>query len=138
MTMKIKRRHKDGAEVSTDSLSDIMFFLLIFFLIPSTLVNPSVIKINLPSSENNQQIDTKPIALVVTKDRQYFLNNNKTPVEPEDLEAALTALINQMKEPTIILKVDNGLTVQDLVNVLQLGAKLKVKMVLGTKPPNAS
>ena len=133
--MKIKRRHKEGAEVSTDSLSDIMFFLLIFFLILSTLVNPSVIKINLPSSKANQQIDTKPIALVVTKDLQYYLNNKL--VEPVDLERELVAAISLMKEPTVILKVDNALTVQDLVNVMQMGAKLKVKMVLGTKPPNA-
>ena len=74
--MKINRRHREGAEVSTDSLSDIMFFLLIFFLILSTLVNPSVIKINLPSSKANQQIDTKPIALVVTKDLQYLSTTN--------------------------------------------------------------
>ena len=133
--MKIRRRHKEGAEVSTDSLSDIMFFLLIFFLILSTLVNPSVIKINLPSSKNNQQIETKPIALVVTKDLQYYLNNKL--VEPVDLERELVAAISLMKEPTVILKVDNSLTVQDLVNVMQIGAKLKVKMVLGTKPPNA-
>lgn len=133
--MKIKRRHREGAEVSTDSLSDIMFFLLIFFLILSTLVNPSVIKVNLPSSRNNQQIETKPIALVVTKDLHYYLNNK--PVDPIDLETELMAAISLMKEPTVILKVDNALTVQDLVNVMQIGAKLKVKMVLGTKPPNA-
>lgn len=134
--MKIRRRHKEGAEVSTDSLNDIMFFLLIFFLILSTLVNPSVIKINLPSSKNNQQIETKPIALVVTKDLQYYLNNK--PVDILSLESELGAAIAEMKDPTVILKVDNSLTVQDLVNVMQIGAKLKVKMVLGTKPPNAN
>ena len=126
--MKIRRRHKEGAEVSTDSLNDIMFFLLIFFLILSTLVNPSVIKINLPSSKNNQQIETKPIALVVTKDLQYYLNNK--PVDILNLESELGAAIAEMKDPTVILKVDNSLTVQDLVNVMQIGAKLKVKMVL--------
>jgi biopolymer transport protein ExbD len=134
--MKIRRRHKEGAEVSTDSLNDIMFFLLIFFLILSTLVNPSVIKINLPSSKNNQQIETKPIALVVTKGLQYYLNNK--PVDAMNLESELVATMAQMKDPTVILKVDNALTVQDLVNVMQIGAKLKVKMVLGTRPPNAN
>ncbi|HEY4800397.1 MAG TPA: biopolymer transporter ExbD, partial [Bacteroidia bacterium] len=122
--MKIRRRHKEGAEVSTDSLSDIMFFLLIFFLILSTLVNPSVIKINLPSSKANLQFDTKPIELVVTKDLQYYLNNKL--VDVVNLEKELVAAMSQMKEPTVILKVDNSLTVQDLVNVMQIGAKLKV------------
>ena len=133
--MKIRRRHREGTEVSTDSLNDIMFFLLIFFLIVSTLANPSVIKINLPNSKANQTIETKPIALVVTKDLQYYLNNNQ--VDVMNLESELVAAMSQMKEPTVILKVDNALTVQDLVNVMQIGAKLKVKMVLGTKPPNA-
>ena len=133
--MKINRRHREGAEVSTDSLSDIMFFLLIFFLILSTLVNPSVIKINLPTSKPGQQIDTKPIALVVTKDLQYYLNNK--PVDVINLEGELLAAVGQMKEPTVVLRLDNSLSVQDLVNVMQIGAKLKVKMVLGTKPPNA-
>lgn len=133
--MKIRRRHREGTEVSTDSLNDIMFFLLIFFLIVSTLANPSVIKINLPNSKANQTIETKPIALVVTKDLQYYLNNKQ--VDVMNLEGELISAIKEMKEPTVILKVDNGLTVQDLVNVMQIGAKLKVKMVLGTKPPNA-
>ena len=133
--MKIKRRHREGAEVSTDSLSDIMFFLLIFFLILSTLANPSVIKVNLPSSKNNVVFDTKPIALVVTKDMEYYVNNK--PVDAMNLESELVAAMSLVKEPTVILKVDNSLTVQDLVNVMQIGAKLKVKMVLGTKPPNA-
>lgn len=133
--MKIIRRHREGAEVSSDSLSDIMFFLLIFFLILSTLVNPSVIKVNLPTSRPSQQIDTKPIALVVTKDLQYYLNNK--PVDVMNLESELTAAVSRVKDPTVILKVDNSLTVQDLVNVMQIGARIKVKMVLGTKPPNA-
>ena len=133
--MKIRRRHREGTEVSTDSLNDIMFFLLIFFLIVSTLANPSVIKINLPNSKANQTIETKPIALVVTRDLQYFINNKA--VDVINLEAELISAVKEMKEPTVVLKVDNGLTVQDLVNVMQIGAKLKVKMVLGTKPPNA-
>jgi biopolymer transport protein ExbD len=132
--MKINRRHREGAEVSTDSLSDIMFFLLIFFLILSTLVNPSVIKINLPSSKANQQIQTKPIALVMTKERLYYLNNKL--VDAMNLESELVNAMNLVKDPTVILKVDNSLTVQDLVDVMQIGAKLKVKMVLGTRPPN--
>ena len=112
-----------------------MFLLiLIFFLILSTLVNPSVIKVNLPSSKANQQIHTKPIALVMTKDRQYYLNNKL--VDAMNLESELVTAMNQVKDPTVILKVDNSLTVQDLVDVMQIGAKLKVKMVLGTKPPN--
>jgi biopolymer transport protein ExbD len=133
--MNLRRKHREGTEVSTESLNDIMFFLLLFFLILSTLVNPSVIKVNLPSSKNSQQIDTKPIPLTVTKERAFILNNQ--PVEFSNLEAAIVTAITGMKEPSIILNFDNSLTIQDLVDVMQIGAKLKVKMLIGTKPPNA-
>lgn len=129
------RRHREGAEVSTESLNDIMFFLLLFFLILSTLVNPNVIKVNLPSSKNNQQVETKPVPLTVTKEHQYYINNKL--VELGNLETEISAAVKEMKEPSIILHFDNTLSVQDLVDVMQIGAKLKVKMVLGTKAPNA-
>ena len=128
------RRHKESAEVSTESLNDIMFFLLLFFLILSTLVNPNVIKVNLPASKNNQQVEMKPVPLTVTKDHQYYLNNQL--IKLGNLETAILNSVKEMKEPSIILHFDNSLSVQDLVDVMQIGAKLKVKMVLGTKQPN--
>ena len=133
--MNIKRRHRESAEVSTESLNDIMFFLLLFFLILSTLVNPSVIKVNLPTSQNHTSIEMRPIPLVINKDRQMFLNNKA--VELNNLEASILAETGKMDKPAIILQFDNTLSIQDVVDVLQIGAKLKVKMVLGTKPPNA-
>jgi biopolymer transport protein ExbD len=133
--MNLRRRHKEGAEVSTESLNDIMFFLLLFFLILSTLVNPSVIKVNLPSAQQSQSISIKPIPLVVTADRKFYLNNHE--VQLQDLESAITRELKDVKDPSIILQFDSKLTVQDIVDVMQIGAKLKVKMVLGTKPPNA-
>lgn len=133
--MDLKRRHREGAEVSTESLNDIMFFLLLFFLILSTLVNPSVIKLNLPTSKNNQRIEAKPIPLAVTHDHKYYVSNR--PVEFSNLEAELQTAIKGIPEPTIVLQFDNDLTVQDMVDVMQIGARLKIKMVIGTKPPNA-
>lgn len=133
--MKIRRRHKEGTEVSTDSLNDIMFFLLIFFLIISTLVNPGSIKINLPSSIDKPIAHAKPVVLAVTSDFQYYFDNKQ--IDVVNLESVITSWMGQVQDPTILLQVDKSLSVQDLVNVMQIGAKLKVKMVLGTKPPNA-
>lgn len=132
--MNLKRRHKEGAEVSTESLNDIMFFLLLFFLIISTLVNPSVVKLTLPNSKQSQEMHKQPIIVEVSKDLQYVVNH--TPVSFSDLEPAISIEMNRTKEATVVLKFDNSLSVQDLVDVLQIGDKLKVKMVLATKPPN--
>ena len=107
-------------------MNDIMFFLMLFFLIISTLLNPNVIKLTLPSSRNNQAIHHKEVVLSITKDLQYFIDNK--PVAADQLESSL-----QMG-----IRCDNSLTVQDLVNVLQIGNKLKVKMILATKTPNGT
>ncbi|HEX2618373.1 MAG TPA: biopolymer transporter ExbD [Flavobacteriales bacterium] len=129
--MNLRRRQREGAEVSTESLNDIMFFLLLFFLIISTMANPNVIKLMLPKSANNEKAIKLPVNLAVNKEKQYFIN--KTPVAFDQLEAALTDAVNGMAEPTVILNVDRELSVQDLVDVMQIGAKLKIKMVLGTQ-----
>ena len=85
--MKLKRRHKFRAEVATASLNDIMFFLLLFFLIIATVVNPNVIKILLPKSDSNQTLSKKQISLTITADKTYFLD--KEPVSFQQLEPKL-------------------------------------------------
>ncbi len=133
--MKLKRRHKEGAEVSTESLNDIMFFLLLFFLIISTLANPSVIKLTLPNSKSAEQLQKQQVTVEVSADHQYVVN--KTPIPFADLENALKIELAKIaSSPTVVLKFDNSLTVQDLADVMQIGYSLGVKMVLATKPTN--
>ena len=132
--MKIKRRHKEGAEMSTESMNDIMFFLLLFFLIISTLANPSVLKLTLPSSKPAEQLQKQQITIEVDANHQYVIN--KTPIAFTDLENALKFEIAKTQSPTVVLKFDNTLTIQDLADVMQIGYGLGVKMVLATKATN--
>jgi biopolymer transport protein ExbD len=134
--MNFRKQNKFSAEVSTSAMNDIMFFLMLFFLIISTLLNPNVIKLTLPSSKNNQAIHHKEIVLSITKDLQYFIDNK--PVQQAELESVIQQNISKSPDATIILRCDNSLTVQDLVDVLQIGNKLKVKMILATKTPNGT
>lgn len=133
--MNLRRRNKHTPEISTGSLNDIMFFLLLFFLIISTLINPSVIKLLLPNSRYSQQVHKQPVVVSVTKDLQYFVNN--APVSFGDLETAIGVEVKRLNDPTVVLRFDNALTVQDLVDVLQIGDRLKVKMILATKSPSS-
>jgi biopolymer transport protein ExbD len=132
--MNLRTKNKFRAEVSTSSLSDIMFFLMLFFLIASTMVSPSVIKLTLPKSQYNQTVRKTEIAVSITKDLKYYVNNKE--VEFSGLEKELFDQIQKVKEPTVVIRVDNSIPVQDLVNVMQVGNKLKVKMILATKSPN--
>ena len=128
--MNIKRNKHFKPEVSTSSLNDIMFFLLLFFLIVSTLANPNVIKLLLPSSNAAQNINKQQITISVTENKEYFIDNTK--VSLRDIESILKARIANIQEPTIVLRFAYNLSVQDLVDVLEVGTRLKVKMVLAT------
>jgi biopolymer transport protein ExbD len=129
--MKIKRRHDFKAEVATASLNDIMFFLLLFFLIVSTFANPHVIRLFLPKANSSQTIAKKQITLSITKKKLYYIDEK--PVLFQDIQSELTALKAQLPDVTIVVRADAGLTIQDLVDVLQIGSNLDVKMILATE-----
>jgi biopolymer transport protein ExbD len=128
--MKIKRRHTFAAEVATSSMNDIMFFLLLFFLIVSTLVNPNVIKVLLPKSSETQAINKKTINLTVTKNKEFFINNK--PVPAAQLEQQIIKAAEGLEQPTLVLYIPRDLEIQDLVDVLKIGVKNKIKVVLAT------
>lgn len=125
------RKHRFSAEIGASSMSDIMFFLMLFFLIVSTLVNPSVIKLMLPKAKSSQTLSKQQFTLDVAPDKTYYLNNRL--LSFDQIEPQLKSMISGITEPTIVLRVDQTLTVQDLVDVLEIGNRLKVKMVMATK-----
>jgi len=125
------RKKKDfAAEVFTSSMNDIMFFLMLFFIIISTLLNPSMIKVSLPKSKSSQSIQKKEINLTMTKEKIYFVNNTQVPFDA--LETQLKKELVHYPDAFIMLRFDNTLPIQDLVNVLSLGNKLNAKMIIAT------
>lgn len=133
-----RRGHRE-AEVSTDSLNDIMFFLLLFFLILSTMVSPNAIKINLASSKNTKPINNpnnKPVHLAVTNDRKYFVDNKE--VGLGDLETVIADKIKGQTEPSLVMHLDKDLSIQDEVDILQICDRLKCKPILATKPTHGN
>ncbi len=134
--MNIQRKRRFKPEVSTSSLNDIMFFLLLFFLIVSSLANPNVIKLLLPDSKSAQTLDKQQITISVTRDKRYFIDNQQ--ISFRDIEQILKNKISAIKEPTVILRLENSLSVQDLVDVLEIGTRLNVKMVMATNKKTGS
>lgn len=129
--MNIRRNKHFKPEVSTSSLNDIMFFLLLFFLIVSTLANPNVIKVLLPNSKSAQNLNKQQINLTVTADKKYFINQKE--VSLGQVETELQNQIKDIENPTIILRFAKDLSVQDLVDVLEIGVRLNLKMVMATQ-----
>src|SRR3954468_11026598 len=104
--MNLRTRRQRTIEVYTASLSDIMFFLLLFFLITSTLATPNVLKLLLPNAKSASQNIKHPISISVTGDLQYAVNN--TPVSADIIEPTLRTLIADQTDPTALLRVDKS------------------------------
>jgi biopolymer transport protein ExbD len=98
--MAIKRNKRFHAEVATSSLSDIMFFLLLFFLIISTLANPNVIRMTLPKSKTNEKTNKQLITLSVTEEKRFFVD--KEEVAFEKLEETLLSKMDASKDQTVV------------------------------------
>lgn len=130
--MAIKRNKRFHAEVATSSLSDIMFFLLLFFLIISTLANPNVIRMTLPKSKTNEKTNKQLITLSVTDDKRFFID--KEEVDFGQLEDKLLSKMAPEKQQTVVIRIPSTMQVQNLVDVLQIGVKNKLKFVIATSP----
>ena len=131
--MNLRSERKQAFEIFSNSFSDIMFFLMLFFLIASTMITPGTIKLMLPQANNTQSMNKPPkeIAISVTKDLKYFIDNKE--VKFLEIEPILRNIKNESKsEVHAIVRCDNAIAVQSLVDVLQIGSRVDVKMVLAT------
>jgi biopolymer transport protein ExbD len=131
--MNLRKRNRGAsAEVHTSAMNDIMFFLLLFFLIASTMTNPNVVKLMLPKSDSGQAVSKKTITVSITKELEYYIE--KQPVPLERLEASLQAYKQQAQELTIVLYVDKTVAIQDVVQIMDIANRLNIKLVLATDP----
>ena len=131
--MNLRKRHRGAsAEVHTSAMNDIMFFLLLFFLIASTVTNPNVIKLVLPKSSSGQSVSKKTITVSVTKDLKYYVDKKEVPVDA--LQTTLAGYKTVATELTIVLYVDKTVAIQDVVQVMDIAQKLNIKLVLATEP----
>ncbi|MEG1498135.1 MAG: biopolymer transporter ExbD [Bacteroidales bacterium] len=135
--MAIQSRHKISSNFSVASMSDLVFLLLIFFILLSTLVSPNAIKLLLPSSES-KTMAKQNYTVYINDQYQYFVE--QTMVESADLPISIAQLTASNPEATIVLRSDQTVPVQYVVNVLdavnrvneQRGSKLKT--ILATSP----
>ena len=127
-----KKNLRASAEVNTSAMNDIMFFLLLFFLIASTVTNPNVIKLMLPKSSSGQAVSKKTITVSISKELRYYVDKKEVPVE--QLAATLQSYTKVATELTIVLYVDKTVAIQDVVQVMDTAQKLNIKLVLATEP----
>ncbi len=126
-----RKRRVFHDEDAMAAMNDIMFFLMLFFLIISTMANPNVIKVLLPKADNSNTIAKQPLSLTVTEDLKYFLNADE--ITKEELEDGLRKAVESNNgDKTVTLRFAKELSTQELVDVLAIGVKLELNMVLST------
>lgn len=130
--MQLRRKSRMTSEVSTHSLSDIMFFLMLFFLIMSTMVAPSVVKINLPKTNAGKALSKQNIVLAIDSNLTYYLNNEQITFDELEPKLATYVSADTAAQPNIVLQASRSIQVQDLVDVMTVANKLKLKMALAT------
>ncbi len=135
--MAIETRNKIDTNFSTASMSDLVFLLLIFFMLTSTLVAPNAIKLLLPSS-HSKTMARQTVTVYINASRHFYLEDK--PVSPAGLKKALYSKIKAQKEATIVLRADKTVPVQDIVTVIDVVNQLnnehhnKYKIILATRP----
>lgn len=129
--MNLRKRQRPHVEVHTSALNDIMFFLLLFFLLASAVVNPNVVKLFLPRSNSGQAIPQKTITVSINKELEYFVEKEKVPFE--SLEAKILPYQQASPDLTIILYADKSIAIENVVNLTDIANKLKIKLVLATE-----
>jgi biopolymer transport protein ExbD len=129
--MAINNKYKVGISFSNAGMSDIVFLLLLFFMLTSTLVQPTALKVLLP--KGTTQSNARPMTTVsITKDHQYYIEDQ--PINIENLEAALQAKVGSNPEIYISVHADRSVPLEYVVNVMNIAAKNQYKLILATTP----
>jgi biopolymer transport protein ExbD len=126
--MNLKRRHKDDAEVHTGPLNDILFILLLFFLIVSTLANPNVVRLSQPKSKSDTKAK-QTVVVSINANKQFFVGT--TMVAVGDLKAKLQpVLAKETDQPSIVINADKSVSIDDVVTVMRIARELGARTVL--------
>ena len=141
--MALKRQHESLSVFSMASLTDVIFLLLIFFMVTSTLVFPSAMEVNLPQS--TQQTALKPTTRIyIDQDMNMFATQTQDgqesalmPLEPNRLLEFMQALKADNPQEFVALYADEQVPYGKIVDILDKGAKTGLKVVLATKPASA-
>ncbi len=135
--MAFKRTTKVNSEMSMSSMTDLVFLLLIFFLVTSTLVNPNALKLLLPKSTG--QVTAKPTVSVSIKDwggevYTYHINGDETPTQFSDLEDGLVSLLQSEEDPTFSIYSDESVPIKEVVSIMNIAKRNHYKVILATQP----
>jgi biopolymer transport protein ExbD len=129
--MSLRSKNKVSANFSMSSMTDIVFLLLIFFMLTSTLVSPNALKLLLPNSKV-RTLEKQTISVSITPEIEYYIEDQKYPFD--QLENQLKQRLANEQEPAIVLHADKTVDIEFAVKVMDIAYRNKYKVVLATNP----
>ncbi|HZJ36033.1 MAG TPA: biopolymer transporter ExbD [Gillisia sp.] len=129
--MNLRSRNKVSADFSMSSMTDIVFLLLIFFMLTSPTITPEALDLILPKAKG-KSTNVQSISVSITKDLQFYVNTER--VSSSALEGILKTRLAGEETPTIILRAEQGVPIEKAVNVMDIANRNKYKIILAVKP----
>ena len=131
--MNLRGRNKVTPEFNMSSMTDIVFLLLIFFMLASTLVTTNAIDILLPKASGKTE-NKKSVAVSIKKDLTYYIDQKR--VGESVLESELISVLSNQDQPTVVLRAEKSVPVENVVKVMDIANRNKFKVILAVKPNN--
>ena len=133
--MNVRGRNKISPEFNMSSMTDIVFLLLIFFMLTSTLVTVNALDILLPKAQGKTE-NNKSVAVSITKKLDFYVDRKK--VSEKDLEQNLASLLGNDENPTIVLRAEEGVPIEKAVRIMDIANRNKYKIILAVRPKSVS
>ena len=132
--MAIRSRNKVSASFEMSSMTDLVFLLLIFFMLITTMIVPNVntLKLVLQNSNTAKQTENLTVSVAINENLEYVMDGQ--PVVFDQLEGSLSNFVAGKTDPVVVLHTANSVPVENVVKVMDIVNRLKVKMVLATNP----
>ncbi len=129
--MNFRGRNKVTPEFSMSSMTDIVFLLLIFFMLTSTMVTTNALDLVLPKAKGITS-KNQNISISITKDLAYFID--KTAIQEVDLEQQILTRFASKEDKSLILRVEEGVPIEKAVTILDIANRHQIKVVLAVRP----
>ena len=129
--MNIRGRNKVSPEFSMSSMTDIVFLLLVFFLLTSPTITPEALDLILPKAKGKSS-NVQNISVSITKELQYYVDQER--ISQSRLESILKKKLSGQNEPTIILRAEEGVPIEKAVSVMDIANRNRFKVILAVKP----
>ena len=129
--MNVRGRNKVSPDFNMSSMTDIVFLLLIFFMLTSTLVTVNALDILLPKAQGKTE-NNKSVAVSITKKLEFYVDRKK--VSENELEQNLKSLLSSDENPTIVLRAEEGVPIEKAVRIMDIANRNKYKIILAVRP----